>query len=223
AALAAKSASPQDVMVLPFDEVNANLEQMENPLAENKRFLQLSDEEILEGLSGDTPGFAMWSARCRKLTAQLREWYGSAPERSNLKANAAFTLALLDDATGLHTLLHLARTRDEYAPKTSRKYNHKRGYVAVYLLGRLAAVEAIPVLKGILSDLQMADKYEYHSHAIAAMIRIANAYPEHRADIAETLLALVHNPEWSIWARLKGTQQYVPVYNTFRTFVEHWV
>ncbi len=222
AALAAKSASPQDVMALPFDEVTANLEQMENPLAENDRFMRLSDAEILEGLSGDTPGFAMWSARCRKLTAQLREWYGTAPERSNLKANTAFTLALLDDVTGLQTLLHLARTRDEYAPKTSRKYNHKRGYVAVYLLGRLASVEAIPVLKGILSDLQMADKYEYHSHAIAAMIRIANAHPEYRTDIAETLLALVHTPEWSIWARLKGTQQYVPVQDTFRAFVERW-
>ena len=223
AALTAKSASPQDVMALPFEEVIANLAQMESPLAENDRFTRLSDQEIFDGLSGDTPGFAMWSARCRKLTAKLKKWYLTAPEGSNLKANTAFALALLDDATGMPTLLHLASTRDEYAPKTSRKYNHKRGYASVYLLGRLGAVEAIPILKGILADLQMADKYEYHSHAIAAMIRIANAHPEHRKEIQECLLSLVHNPEWSIWARLKGTQQYVPVYNTFRTFVEHWV
>lgn len=222
AALAAKSASQQDVMALPFEEVTANLEQMESPLAENDRFMRLSDQEIFEGLSGDTPGFAMWSARCRKLTAKLKKWYLTAPEGSNLKANTAFALALLDDATGMPTLLHLASTRDEYAPKTSRKYNHKRGYASVYLLGRLGAVEAIPILKGILADLQMADKYEYHSHAIAAMIRIANAHPEHRDDIVETLLALVHNPEWSIWARLKGTQNYVPVQDTFRAFVERW-
>ncbi|MBR4674556.1 MAG: FAD-dependent oxidoreductase [Victivallales bacterium] len=269
AALAVKSPSPQDVMALPFDEVTANMEQMENPLAENDRFMCLSDQEILDGLSGDTPGFAMWSARCRLKEPRsgdknitvggekprsgernprdgqnqfiyavqrseaerhgassgfdqslLVKWYQSAPEGSNLKANTAFTLALLDDSTGLPTLLHLARTRDEYAPKTSRKYNHKRGYVAVYLLGRLAAVEALPVLKSILSDLQMADKYEYHSHAIAALMRIANAHPEQHTEIADFLLNLVHNPEWSIWARLKGSQQYVPVQDTFRTFVE---
>jgi len=222
AALAIKSASPQDVMVLPFEEIAAKMEPMESPLAENDRFMRLSDVEIQEGLSGDTPGFAMWSSRCQKLTARLREWYRSAEEGSNLKANAAFTLALLDDATGLPTLLHLARTRDEYAPKTSRKYNHKRGYAAVYLLGRLASVEAIPILKGILADLQMADKYEYHSHTIAALTRIAEAHPEHRKAIQECLLALVHNPEWSIWARLKGTQQYVPVQNLFREFIEKW-
>ena len=223
AALAAKSACPQDVTALPFEEIAAKMEQMESPLAENDRFMRLSEAEILEGLSGDTPGLAMWSSRCQKLTARLREWYRSAEEDSNLKANAAFALALLDDATGLPTLLHLARMRDEYAPKTSRKYNHKRGYASVYLLGRLAAVEAIPILKGILADLQMADKYEYHSHAIAALVRIADTHIEHRAEIAAFLIDLVHNPDWSIWARLKGTQQYVPVQDTFRAFVERSV
>ena len=222
AALAVKSASPQDVMALPFEEIASKMEQMESPMAENDRFMRLSDAEILDGLSGDTPGFAIWAARCRKLNGKLAEWYENASEGSNLKANAAFALALLDEATGLPTLLKLARTRDEYAPKTSRKYNHKRGYAAVYLLGRLAAVEAIPVLKGILSDLQMADKYEYHSHAIAALARIANAHPEYRKEIQTCLLSLVHNPEWSIWARLKGTQQYVPVQNLFRVFVERF-
>ena len=222
AALAVKSATPQDVMALSFEEISANLESMENPCSENDRFTRLSNEQILEGLSGDAPGFAMWAARCRKLNRELAEWYRTASEGSNLKSNAAFALAILGDDYALPELLRLARTRDEYAPCTSRKYNHKRGYAAVYLLGRLAAVDAIPVLKEIIADLQMADKYEYHSHAIGALIRIADAHPEFRSEIQEALLSLVHNPEWSIHARLKGTQQYVPVQGLFKDYVERW-
>ncbi len=222
AALAVKSDKPQDVMALPFEEISTNMESMENPCSENDRFTRLSNEQILDGLSSDAPGFAIWAARCRKLNRELTEWYRAAPEGSNLKSNAAFALAILGDDYAVPELLHLARTRDEYAPNTSRKYNHKRGYVAVYLLGRLAAVEAIPVLKEIIADLQMADKYEYHSHAIAAMIRIAEAHPEYRREIQEALLSLVRNPEWSIYARLKGTQQYVPVQGLFKAFVEKW-
>ena len=222
AALAAKSATPQDVMALPFEEISTNMESMENPCSENDRFMRLSNEQILDGLSSDAPGFAIWAARCRKLNRELAEWYRTAPEGSNLKSNAAFALAILGDDCALPELLRLARTRDDYAPCTSRKYNHKRGYAAVYLLGRLRAVEAIPVLKGIISDLQMADNYEYHGHAIAALVRIAEAHPEFRKDVQEALLSLVRNPEWSIHARLKGTQQYVPVQGVFKDFVEKW-
>ncbi|MBQ7651411.1 MAG: FAD-dependent oxidoreductase [Victivallales bacterium] len=222
AALAVKSATPQDVMALPFEEIANNMESMENPCAENDRFMRLSDEQILEGLSGDAPGFAIWAARCRKLNRELAEWHKSAPDGSNLKSNSAFALAILGDDSAIPELLRLARKRDEYAPSTSRKYNHKRGYVAVYLLGRLAAVEAIPVLKEIIADLEMADKYEYHSHAIGALTRIADAHPEFRREIQDALLSLVRNPEWSIYARLKGTQQYVPVQGTFKEFVEKW-
>ena len=222
AALASQSDSPHDAMVLSIDQITARLEPMEDPRSENDAFMNLDDEAILKGLAGETPGFAIWSARCRKRRKLLLDCYQNAPEGSNLQANAAFALALLDEKAPLPTLMRLARTRDEYTPKTSRKYNHKRGYVAIYLLGRLGAQEAIPILQDILGDLQMADKYEYHSHAIAALVRIAEAHPDHRRAIAERLLAQVHNPEWSIWARLKGTMQYVPVQQTFRAFVERW-
>ena len=55
-----------------------------------------------------------------------------------LPFNAACTLALMDDASGVEILLRDLRTRDRRMPATSRKFNMPRGVTALYCLGRLA-------------------------------------------------------------------------------------
>ncbi|MBO4511739.1 MAG: FAD-dependent oxidoreductase [Victivallales bacterium] len=219
AGVMAALASDGDVLTIPMDDILSKMEDMPNPMGENRSFMALNDDEILAGLSSDKPGFAIWSARCRRISEKLHQWLAEAEDNSMLKYNAAFALALLGDNAAIPELLKLLNARDEYAPTTSRKYNHKRGYVAAYLLGRLAAKEAMQPLLDVIRDRDMQDKYEYHTHAIAALVRIANAHPETKDAIYAELKALANDRNWRIEARLKGTQRYVPVDDVFREYI----
>lgn len=217
AAISAKKG--MDAMALPFEEISSRMEQRGNLLDENSKVWGLSLEEIHAGLESDAPGFAIWSARRQKCVSQLIQWYEGAADKSNLQCNAAFALALLGNSVSLPLLRRLAEERDEYAPSTSRKYNHKRGYVSVYLLGRLADAGAVSLLKSILTDRDIANKYEYYGHAVAALIKISDAHPETSGDIYPFLITLAEDPDWQFTSRLKGTQTYRRIDQIFREFI----
>ena len=194
----------------------------------------------MAGMSGtyclnhpDTPAVARCATCGKHICAQCvvtkngakycSEACAQAAANSNLKCNAAFALALIGDKTAVPELLRLVLARDEYAPSTSFKYNHKRGYAAVYLLGRIAAKDAIPALLDIIGDIDMQDKYEYHGHAIAALVKIADANPETKDEIYSALAALANNKNWHLEACLKETKKYVPMDPILREFINKLV
>ncbi len=208
-----------DAISVSMDSIHALMPELSNPMPENYSFTSLDDCAIKEGLSSDAPGFAIWSARCRKLHDQLRSWMLEASDGSNLKCHSAFALSLIDDVAAVPELIRMATARDSFTPTTSRKYNHQRGYVAVYLLGRLRAAEAIPMLFNIMEDNDIEGKYQYHSFAVAALVRIAGTHPETRQIISDKLHSIIDNPDWTLMVRLKGTNEYYRIDDVFREFI----
>ncbi len=189
---------------VPYPDLLAQIPLPPSPLAENDRFLRLDVETVRAGLAGSAPGFAQWSAR--NLPAEtLRGWFGKAPEDSDFRRHTAFALALRGDTTALPLLRRMLAQRDPFTPETSRKYNHARGYVALYFLGRLADAESIEAIGDVLQDHSPDRLYEYHTHAVGALIRIGEAHPDRRARIGELLRGFAEDPARHLEARLKGT------------------
>ncbi|NLZ62227.1 MAG: FAD-dependent oxidoreductase [Lentisphaerae bacterium] len=218
AALASRQKQP-DLMAVPFAELAARMSEIPSPLAENLAVWGLEDEEIRQGLSSDQPGSAIWSAWRRDRRAQLREWHRSAESGSNLRCHAAFALALLAETCCLADLRRMALERDEYTPQNSRRYNHPRGYVAVYLLGRLADAQSIGLLADILRDQDIGHKFEYHTQALGALVNIGERHPSCREQIVKILRDIAEDPAWELRACLKATQVFVRADPVFRIYL----
>lgn len=218
AALASRQKQP-DLMAVPFAELAARMPEIPSPLAENLAVWGLEDEEIRQGLSSDRPGSAIWSAWRRGRRTQLQEWHQSAALGSNLRCHAAFALALLEDPSGLPDLRRMVLERDEYTPQNSRRYNHPRGYVAVYLLGRLADAQAIGLLADILRDQDIGHKFEYHTQALAALVNIGERHPSCRAQIGGILREIAEDCSWELQACLKATQRFIRADPVFRIYL----
>lgn len=191
------------LLEVPYGELAARLPLPPSPLPENDRFLKLDAEAVRSGLAGKTPGFAQWSS-LRLPREMLLSWFAEA-EDSDFKRHLAFALALRNEPAVLPLLRRMFAQRDPFQPETSRKYNHARGYVALYFLGRLADAESVEPIGQVLLDQQSDHRYEYASHAIGALLRIGQAHPERRAGIGAILRKFAEDPDQILMARLKGT------------------
>jgi len=176
-------------------------------------------DAIRAGLSSDAPGLAIWSARRERLTDLLREWV-STPEML-LSCNAALALSLLGDDTGLPVLLRLAEDRSGYIPSMSRKYNPPHAVSAIHALGRLGAVDAVPLLTRIVRDPfwtvdipftpnALLDSPEtraflWFTAAHAALQHIARKHPVLREDITRTLRDVLNADTFRLTVGLKAS------------------
>ena len=161
---------------------------------------------IREELDSDHPGVAQWSARETIPAETLVRWMNEAPEGSRLRRHAALALALKRNSAGIGELCKMVRERDPYTPSNSRKYNHKRGYAALFSLGLLAEPETLPLFRDVLLSDEPESAYEYQTHAIAALIKLGSRHAELRTEIAEILRKRAEDPGWKIESRLKGTE-----------------
>ena len=161
------------------------------------------DAKLAVSLASDAPAYAMWSARALGKRALLKELLDSKNE--NARANAALTLALLDDDSEkvIAVLTEAAAKQDGYMAKAGRKYIVPRAIAAVYALGRLAAVQALPALYALMDDESFIDRlpfepydlmvdrddyrFQYRSHIITALCAIAAAHPEVRSEVKDRL------------------------------------
>jgi hypothetical protein len=158
--------------------------------------------DIRAGLASDTPGIAIWSAyrlRDGKIRETLREWQGEDDEA--LRKHSAFALGLLGDEAALPVLRGMLAERDSFQLKDCRKNNQMRGYMAIYLLGRLRDERSIdelesmvcepgeldkPVYSGVdTSDILKPKKFneiyfQFFSHAVMALLKIREERLEHR-------------------------------------------
>jgi hypothetical protein len=215
AALAA-AAGHGDGLAVPVADVKKSMADMPDRRSENDAVWGLPVDAIRAGLETDRPGFAIWSARHQGRRQELQAWYAEAEPGTHLRRHAAMALALLDDRTGVAELRQAVAERDAFTPLTSRHSNHSRGYAAVYLLGRLRDAESLDLLVDVLRDAALEKKYEYHTHAVAALIKIGEAHVSRRAAIAAVLRSLAEDPSWELQARLKETQRYPRIDQLFR-------
>lgn len=162
----------------------------------------IEDIEVLKsGLSSLKPGVALWSAKRwgNAILPSLREWLNQS-EFEHLHKNSAIALALLNASEAAPVLRKIVQERDPFVPLSSSKYNQGRGYAAIYLLGKLADKDSIPVLRSIITDLEgftfidanrefISDvqelRFQYVSFALMALTRIGDHYNETRKEIIE--------------------------------------
>lgn len=186
---------------------------------ENARIRMTDETAIRAELASDHPGFAQWSARTSVPAETLLTWMNEAAPGSELRRHAAMVLAMKRNPAGVDELCAAVRERDPYRPTHSRKYNHARGYAALFCLGLLAEPRTLPLLRDVLLSEEEESAYEYQTHAIAALVKLGNRHAELRNEIAEPLLARAEDPEWRLAARLKGTdasfKRMDPVFRAF--------
>lgn len=166
-------------------------------------------EDIRSGLAGDTPGIAIWSAfrlGHAVIGAALREWLGE--DDNHLPKHSAFALALLGDEAALHELRGMLAERDAFQLKDCRKNNQMRGYMAIYLLGKLRDEASIDELERLVCNAEELNKpvykivdssdifkpkkfneiyFQFFSHAVMALLKIYEDRPEQRERIGGIL------------------------------------
>lgn len=159
---------------------------------------------IQQSLGSDRPGVGIWSAKVMgsAIIPWLQRWL--ADTDGQLRRNAALALGLLGDAASLPVLRAIVRERDEFLPRTSRRYNVPRVCAAIYLLGKLADREMVDDLCDVLhnpgafpnpyrDDQLVRNDQEFFfqlvSFAMLALLRIGDRHPDLRSRIAEALRA----------------------------------
>lgn len=221
AALAARrGTAPEQV---PYGEVQAILEASGCLTAEHDRGAMFDDsfrreavqwmtepEQIKAALGTDMPGIAIYSCKLlgERIAPELKSWI--AAEDRMLRSGAAIALGLIGDAAAAPVLRDIVIGRDAFYFKDCRRTNQFRSAIAVYLLGKLADRDSVPLLKNILCDESEFDRPLYHeikepsyklnpnknfnelyfqmiSHAATALVRIAETHSDLRDGIKETL------------------------------------
>lgn len=192
--------------------------------------------DIYDGLTSEKPGIAIWSARNLGdvIRPYLKQWVLQEDD-PHLSRHSAFALALLGDQEAIPVLRAMVRERDSFFPKTSRKYNQARGYTSIYLLGKMRDEGIVDELLAILDSredfsnlstdaefINHDDEYffQYFTFSLAALFRIAERYPVHRAAVEKTLSPIVFDPSFSLQVTMKPSKDvYYDMADTIRTIV----
>lgn len=191
------------------------------------------DAAIALGLATDSPAYYMWSARVLGKKQLLTALLDSPDEKTRF--NAALALAMLpappDKAVAQLSLCALKQ--DGYIPQSGRKYVYPRSVAAIYALGRTGSCLALPALYRLMEDesfietlsleepllVDRADYYfQYRSHIICALCRIAEANPEAKAEIQNRLLTYINGKQLSV-SLIGGTLRFDDT-ETFRKMVQ---
>lgn len=187
-----------------------------------------SAEEIMEGLAGEKPGWAIWNARVladrgdqkaerEQLLAALKQGLGSEDEM--LSGNAALALGLMGEKCAVGKLRTMAAQPDNYVPRSSLKYLYTRGVSAIYLLGKAGDPDSEELLFQILerqgrTELKNFTYGEFYNHetdvfsqyilfSARALVSIAKADPEHETRIIRRLLSILEDPDYRILITLR--------------------
>jgi hypothetical protein len=173
--------------------------------------------EIRQGLSGFQPGVAIWSSSRlgESIRESLKTWIHEDDEK--LRKHSAFALALIDDEACLPILREMMRERDALMLQDCRKNNQLRGYMAIYLLGRMRDKDVVEELIRLITDPEEmerplyqvedgADKarqnkyndvyFQFFSHAIMALIHIGEHHTTLQEVIGTALKQAVGNGEY---------------------------
>jgi hypothetical protein len=168
-------------------------------------------QKIKAALATDMPGIAIYSCKLlgEDIKPQLKEWIFA--EEQMLRYGAAISLGLAGDEAAAPVLREIVSNRDAYFFKDCRRTNQFRSAIAIYLLGKLADRDSIPLLKEMLCDEAEHSRPIYHeiketsyklntsknfnelyfqliSHAAVAMVRIVGTHAELEGEIKSVLI-----------------------------------
>lgn len=181
-------------------------------------------EEIIEWLSGEKPGWAIWAARTEALQREIPQLIDVLKEalispNENLSRHSALALGIMGEKSAIPKLHQMASEPDNYVPKSSLKYIYTRGVSAIYLLGKLGDVDSVEMLLEIvagrgkteLKDFTFGEFYneakdvysQYVLFAVRALIEIAKVHQEYQAQIAEELWKILSASDYHIMITLR--------------------
>ena len=121
-------------------------------------------EEIINALSTDKPGVALWSCRLlgrEKAEDILKDKLNS--KDPMLRKNAAIALGITGSEICLPVLREMVRNRTDDFLNDCRRTNQMQSIIAISLCGRFADAEITEELYGIL-DVREYEKEMYHTH-----------------------------------------------------------
>ena len=185
------------------------------------KFTWMTDKELIhQALATNKPGIAIWSAK--RLGEGIRKELNLWVEDSNVQVakNSALALGLMGVPDSLPLLRKIVEDRDDYTPETSRKYNQLMGISALYLIGKLRDIDSIPLLTKIFNHPESCTNknnisnefiyndeeyyFQYFSHAMMALIKIAKEYPERQQEIASIIKNRVFAEDFNVIITFKG-------------------
>ena len=189
-----------------------DLEQQTNVSWHHEPWWCDDDDEITKQLSGDAPGYAIWSARANGKTDLLLKLISG--DDSDLRWNAALSLALIGDSAAVVPLIEAACSRDGFIPKSGRKYNNLRSVSAISALGRLGDERAVQPLLALLDDLGFTEKitptdssiisdsedirFQYETHIIVSLTEIAEKHQSVRKLIRDRITEYIKDRSFRV-------------------------
>ncbi|MDR6549189.1 FAD-dependent oxidoreductase [Paenibacillus qinlingensis] len=211
-------------------------------------------DQIRQGLMSEQPGVAIWS--CKRLgdamKPHLHIWMEEGKDDTDgtesLRKHCAFALALLEDEAALPNLRAMVMERDSLVLQDCRKNNQMRGYMAIYLLGRMRDKEIASELIRLLQDPEEIERalynagdgtegarqkkyndtyFQFFSHSVIALIRIGEQHASMQDEIGKALRNVVASGDYveRITHRPYGTYEYSIVDNiqfVIEKELKHW-
>lgn len=174
---------------------------------------------IREALSTDRPAVALWSCRLlgrEVIGDQVYEMTKSDDEM--LRYNAAIALGVMEDERALPILHEIIRHRKPFYFRDCRRSNQMRSVIAICLCGNMKDKGVVEELLGILLPEEFENPiyhqllepryefsivkeqnsvyYQHFSHAVAALVKIAQAHEDCREPIKAALHAALDDESY---------------------------
>ena len=176
-------------------------------------------EEIRDALSTDRPSVALWSCHLlgrEVIGDQVYEMTKSDDEM--LCYNAAIALGVMEDERALPILREIIRRRTPFYFRDCRRSNQMRSVIAICLCGNMKDKGIVEELLNILLPEEFENPiyhqllepcyefsivkeqnsvyYQHFSHAVAALVKIAQAHEECREPIRTALHAALDDESY---------------------------
>lgn len=183
-------------------------------MGEKRRFVEWMEkpEDIRAALSTNCPGVALWS--CRLLGKEVigdAVYEMSVSEDEMLRYHAGVALGIMHDERALPILHEIIRNRKTFYFMDCRRSNQMRSVIAICLCGQMEDQGIVEELLSVIRPEEF-EKPMYHellepryelsivkeqnsvyfqhfSHAVAALVKIAQAHEERREEIRSALHA----------------------------------
>lgn len=199
-------------------------------------------KDMIEVLSTETPGVAIWSARAlgKTVANDLFAAMETAQKGQNelLAYNCALSLGIIGDTRALPVLREIAEKRSAFYFKDCRRSNQFRSVAALCLLGRLLDKESFSLLEEIVFSPTEIEKPLYHelepsylyynahgfnfvyfqhfTQAAVALAKIAKAYPALAIGLKERFETLFSDEAYirKVTQKGKDTSEYREIKDT---------
>ena len=124
---------------------------------------KMSEDSLMELLSTETPGPAIWAAYRYGGDALAKRLENALDGDELLRFNAAIALGIMGRKEGIGVLREMVKNRSCFYFKDCRRSNQFRSAIAICLLGRLGDKSDIELLRPIVFDDVEFEREMYHT------------------------------------------------------------